>query len=529
MQQEPSLSRRALLAAVGGLAATGVAAGDDSVDGGTMSLTQAYNTAGDLWQGPDSAKSNVDPDEGRLYVAVDTQVEYYGDGSAWVKMGVGSQAEPVPSVSTEKTTITETPPTAENAFALGEATFATQYQGEPTDLSGQIGDPIIFHKSHYSDDEYRVITHDSSTTPLWRTPDFASFTQISSDILGDHDTSDGFLRDDGTYVIYCGGGGGTEVFSGSDLTSLSPLGTFLSGKNDAGVFYDSDADTVHIYTEDSGSPSTNVIYHHTTPASSLLSATQQSDAIDTSNRDWKTGDPDLIELGGYYYMFIDRSKIHPQYRIALFRSPNLHDWELVDANITAGVNGGDMVVTRNGPRLEGLTEFAGPDTSAIGHWRLYPTPDLGDGDGRGGGTWVEDANSPLIVSGQAAKTYNLAACYDQVKLEFVAAETQTRNPVNLRLKGDSGTNYNARLADGSYSGSIASLKLVDADYRLQSSTVRISGLWTNRAQVRSNAGYSADNVRGGENTNITEPLDNFEVFNPNNNGFYCIAEIYGKQ
>jgi hypothetical protein len=103
MQQE--LSLRALLAAAGGLAATGVVSGDDSVSGGTMTLNQAYNTAGDLWQGPDSAKSNVSPDEGRLYVAVDTQIEYYGDGSVWQKMGIGSQAEPVPSVSTNNATV----------------------------------------------------------------------------------------------------------------------------------------------------------------------------------------------------------------------------------------------------------------------------------------------------------------------------------------------------------------------------------------------------------------------------------------
>lgn len=63
-----------------------------------MALNQAYNVSGDLWIGPDSAKGNVSADSGRVYMAADTQVEYYGDGGSWIKLGVGSSNTPVDNV-----------------------------------------------------------------------------------------------------------------------------------------------------------------------------------------------------------------------------------------------------------------------------------------------------------------------------------------------------------------------------------------------------------------------------------------------
>lgn len=111
-QSGAGVSRRALLSAV---AATGAAAGvaeaisgDGQLGdlfGGTMALQQAYKFAegpdGAVWIGPDSAKANVNAASGNVYIASDTQVEYHGDSGSWVKMGVGSSTEPVPSVHTE--------------------------------------------------------------------------------------------------------------------------------------------------------------------------------------------------------------------------------------------------------------------------------------------------------------------------------------------------------------------------------------------------------------------------------------------
>jgi hypothetical protein len=54
-----------------------------------------------MFIGPDSAKSNVSQQAGRVYRATDTQVEYYSNGTNWVKFGVGSTQERVPQVSAD--------------------------------------------------------------------------------------------------------------------------------------------------------------------------------------------------------------------------------------------------------------------------------------------------------------------------------------------------------------------------------------------------------------------------------------------
>lgn len=74
---------------------------------GTAALSEAFNVAGNLWVGPDSAKSNVSADSGRIYMATDTQVDYYGDSGSWVELGIGSASNPVPSVHTEEASITD--------------------------------------------------------------------------------------------------------------------------------------------------------------------------------------------------------------------------------------------------------------------------------------------------------------------------------------------------------------------------------------------------------------------------------------
>lgn len=106
------LSRRqtlAVLAAGAGTAVGGVEAlledgKTGSLRGGEMALAEEYNVAGNLYIGPDSAKSDVAADSGRVFLASDTQIIYHGDSGNWVKEGVGSSTEPVPSVTTEDLT-----------------------------------------------------------------------------------------------------------------------------------------------------------------------------------------------------------------------------------------------------------------------------------------------------------------------------------------------------------------------------------------------------------------------------------------
>jgi len=76
-----------------------VATADQTSGGSSVAITSATQVAGtQMFIGPDSAKSNVSQQAGRVYRATDTQVEYYSDGQQWVKFGVGSAQESVPQV-----------------------------------------------------------------------------------------------------------------------------------------------------------------------------------------------------------------------------------------------------------------------------------------------------------------------------------------------------------------------------------------------------------------------------------------------
>lgn len=102
----PTITRRAAVSAVGSILGLSVA---DSVSaqqtsgGSSVAITSATRVAGtQMFIGPDSAKSNVSQEAGRVYRATDTQVEYYSDGTQWVKFGVGSTQEAVPQVRSEE-------------------------------------------------------------------------------------------------------------------------------------------------------------------------------------------------------------------------------------------------------------------------------------------------------------------------------------------------------------------------------------------------------------------------------------------
>lgn len=160
-------TRRAILAATaaGGAAGLASALSDSGTPGnlwgGTMALSKAYNVSGELWIGPDSAKSNVDATDGRVYMASDTQVEYYGDGGTWTKLGIGSASQPIPSVHTD---------------ALNNTHYVrTDDDGQAVINAATAGDTVVFkrgtHKptSPYTVDKPLVIKGDSTsvtgTTP----------------------------------------------------------------------------------------------------------------------------------------------------------------------------------------------------------------------------------------------------------------------------------------------------------------------------------------------------------------------------
>lgn len=264
----------------------------------------------------------------------------------------------------------------ENANEGFDATFARVPFSEASDGF----DPVIVHKRHFEDDQYRLIFKDDpfgdDKTELWKTPDFSDWKKVSGSIAGDADQfEDHIVLSDGTFVLYQSPtqDGGTSIWTGKDLANIKRRGTVVP-EPDGGVYYDREAGVVHIYTEDQDNTSgagSDKLSHWTTPEGDLLEATQQEDAIDLTGRPWHTGDPDIIEISGTYYMLTDRTTDHPNYRIAVFRSDDLSKWTLLQGNINPDRSTGDMNLVRYDGAFVGFGEYdnyAEDQDPGIGQW-----------------------------------------------------------------------------------------------------------------------------------------------------------------
>lgn len=294
------------------------------------------------------------------------------------------------SFNTEDADITDLHTTGEvsgTTQPLHKITFSTEFVGMPFD-NGWF-DPMTFHRRHFDDGRYRVLVEDPDTDEhrLYSTESFDSLTLENDDLYPSLDSGggtsfqDNVVLPDGTFVLYRSlDDTGTTVFAGSSLSNVSKVGTVVSGFADCGVYYESGTDTIHVYTESDDKPSqptSDILRHYTTPADDLTNETRESDALDLTDYQWSTGDPEVIEWGGTYYMFTDNTKNHPNYHIALCASDDLYNWSVVSENISPHRKGGDMSVTRVGNRLAGITEYSGSLTG-IGQWWLYPSQIVGD-------------------------------------------------------------------------------------------------------------------------------------------------------
>lgn len=396
-------TRRAFLSALGagaGAAAIGSASlqdggGDDGVQaaGLSTSLTEQHRRSHYVTT-PGSALDTSVLKTGEKVHVTDTGEYFVWDGNAKQHPPIGSSSQPVPSFHTDEArtrnlhAMAPSHQLAGRGLAGQTVTFETEYVGSL--FGSDYYDPLVVHHTHFTDNQYRVIAQNVSTNDheLHKTPDptdKSAYTLIESDILPNRQTGGGYsLQDhvvlpDGRFALYesidDANGIGTAVWTGESLTDLTNHGRVLDWP-DCGAFLDHDG-TIHIYPEGSqlaGEPSSDILRHYTTPWTDLTTATRQADAIDVSAENWHTGDPDIIQVGGYYYMFMDRTVSHPTYQIAVARSTNLTDWTLVNDAITL-TKGGDIAITQMGGRLVGLTEFDGSDEAGIGARWLTPVPD----------------------------------------------------------------------------------------------------------------------------------------------------------
>jgi len=264
-----------------------------------------------------------------------------------------------------------------SAAQAGQVTFASEFVNEP--FQTDTFDPEIVNRRHFDDGLYRVVVGESGAneTQLYTTSDFNSFSLIASDILagvsGSGQVAGIEVLNDGTFVLLSSTDTATDYYTGPDLQNLNSQGEFVP-EPDGGTFHDRETGTLHYYPEDADTASgvsSQKLSHWEADDDALGSATQQADAVDVSGFAWKTGDPHIVEVGDWYYMFVDNTDNHPNYNIALAVGRTLDSFTVIDSNITPSRLGGDITLTRRHGYFEALTEYS-DGANTIGHWRLWP-------------------------------------------------------------------------------------------------------------------------------------------------------------
>lgn len=250
-------------------------------------------------------------------------------------------------------------------------------------------DPMIFDGTHYPDGDHRVVMGEpgaGGARSLYKaSPDFQAWTLVKTNWMsaageGGVWTFQDATWDGGRFLLYQNDGTDTStaVWTGTpadvENETITRVGQVLANAGDCGAFYDAASGLVHIYAEDSASPfgsvSSSRLLHYTTPPGNLTDATFVGVAIDTGGA-WGTGDPDVFEHDGSYWLIADYTEDHPTYWVALYRSTDLTNWSLVEKRWSAetGVHGGDWDVIRTAGGMFALGEFA-HSGNGVGLWAI---------------------------------------------------------------------------------------------------------------------------------------------------------------
>lgn len=137
--------------------------------------------------------------------------------------------------------------------------------------------------------------------------------------------------------------------------------------------------------------------------------------------------------------------------------------------------------------------------------------------------WEEDANSPITVSNAQSGSITLNGTYDVVKV--VVVDGDSGGFVHGRVNGDSGSNYNYVDVSGNQTNSDTEWGLL-YDNGSPGAVFYISGRWTDRCGfVGAQNGSSTTMAFGGNNSNVTSPLDSIELRNTVN--MNTTAHVFG--
>jgi hypothetical protein len=254
-------------------------------------------------------------------------------------------------------------------------------------FSGTLAGPVYRYDDSKSD-PHRLLIKDRSQTgdpvDLYTASgdpfDASNWSVASSDVISGYadatatEPSD-YVYDGSTFWVYMqdGSDDSVQVFSGSDWTGTNlthDSQISIDNDEDVGSFRD-DGGTVYLYAEgDEGEIGVGSNYLTLWTASSPNgSFTERRNVLDLSNTPWHTGDPDIEEIDGTYWMFTDNTESHASYGTTLLRSTDLFNWEVVTEDVKVG-RGGDLEVAEYGDGLIGFTELDGPDEVGVGIWSV---------------------------------------------------------------------------------------------------------------------------------------------------------------
>jgi len=243
-----------------------------------------------------------------------------------------------------------------------------------TELPFGLYDPVLFVEPE-RDYPYRLlVAPDDGEMNLYRSRSMEEFELVASDVEGPQFASNfnwGRKVDGRYYLFRTLEEERTELWTGESLTNLTNRGVVLD-EADTGGFYDPEAGVWHIYyqkerpeaTADRYGPTTDLLVHAT--SRNGRNWTRQSVALNVSDEPWKAGDPDVVQVGDRYYMFLDQTTEHPVYHVHLAVSENLSRFET--AGRVTDTCGGDAKVRYmpDSGSFVMLTEFAGDDISGVG-------------------------------------------------------------------------------------------------------------------------------------------------------------------
>lgn len=147
----------------------------------------------------------------------------------------------------------------------------------------------------------------------------------------------------------------------------------------------------------------------------------------------------------------------------------------------------------------------------------------------GGGTFTEDANSPLTISGSDSGSITLDGTYDVIRCIFISdSSSTTGNGIDLQVNGVT-TGYETRLSGGGQSADSFIKRVFLSGYSV-GTEIMMAGSWDTNWALGIDGGECPtvnNTATKGANTSITSPVDSITLLDDAANNFSVTVRVEG--